>query len=259
MHDGRAWYLFKGTYFARLNWKTKGPAPGAPRYTEKQMQHVLRDLVVGGGTVRAAMHKVTVLCKEREIRLTDAQLQYNGFIVGDEDFFWTDDGDAYKWIDEKWVLQPQEGTPPKETKTSGMPEKDRKNLQRLEEKYPMRQNVRRMRTWAGPRYEDVDHDDEERLPANPTSSRLGNRGVKRKRDDANGNTGRPGNGNPPATGGRTKPPRKGQSKRKRPTKGKGKGKPGTQALFVVAVIVNNRYGSAAVPPKTRATKGQASK
>lgn len=255
MHDGRQWRLHNGIYMAQFNWKTNSPAAGAPRYTMEQMKRVLRDLVVAGGTVYAAMHKVTVLSKELEMRLTEAQLQENGFIAGDEEYFWTADGQEYDWIDEKWVLRTPKGTTSEETKSS---KKDRENLKKLEKKYPMRPNVRRMRTWAGPGKEDIEEiepAEKERLPANPTSSRFGNRGVKRKQDDGNGNTGQPGNdGNPPVTGGNTDPPGKGKGRKPRPKRGKWK--PGKQSLSVVAGMVTKRYATAAGPPRTIKTRSQ---
>ncbi len=63
VRDGRHWRLHKGTYFVQFDWKTNGPAAGAPRYTREQMYRVLRDLIFAGGRVYAAMHKVTVLCE----------------------------------------------------------------------------------------------------------------------------------------------------------------------------------------------------
>lgn len=251
VHDGRRWRLHKGTYFVQFDWQTEGPAAGTPRYTKEQMNRVLRDLVASGGRVYAAMHKVTALIGFQEMRLTEAQLQDNGFIAGDEEYFWTEDGQEYDWIEEKWVLREAEETAPEANKMS---QKDRENLERLEEKYPTRPNVRHMRTWAGPRHKDVAHDDEERLPANPTSSRFGNRGVKRKQDDGDG-IGKAGNdGNPPVTGGNTKPLPK--SKGGKPPPKKQRGNPGKQALFVVTVEVTKRYAAVAVPPTTMTTRGQ---
>lgn len=189
-----------------------------------------------------------------QMRLTQAQLQENGFISGDEDYFWTADGQAFDWINEKWVLREAEA-PTSEDITNS--EIDPGNLERLEKKYPKRDNVRRMRTWAGPRHVDVAHDGEERLPAHPTSSRFGNRGMKRKHDDVDG-IGQVGNdGHAPVTGGNTKPQPKKKAKKPPPTKQKEK--PGKQAMFVVTVTVTKRYAAVAVPPRTMTTRGQTSK
>lgn len=224
VRDGRNWVLYNGTYYAQFDWKTEAPVVGAPRYTQEQMNRVLKDLVVGGGTVFAARHKVAVLSEEAKIRLTEVQLQDNGFIAGDEDHFWTADKRRYDWIDEKWVLRASEDATSERTKMSA---KDQQNLGRLEENYPERPDVRRMRTWAGPRHEGVSHGGEERLPAHPSIWRFGNPRAKRKRDDDNDGTGQSGNdGNPPVTGSN----KKGKGTKPPSRKGKGKAKPGKQAL-----------------------------
>ncbi len=192
--------------------------------------------------------------RDLQMRLTQAQLQENGFISGDEEYFWTADGQAFDWINEKWVLREAEVTTSEDIMIS---EIDPENLKRLEKKYPKRDNVRRMRTWAGPKHEDVAHDGEERLPAHPTSSRFGNRGVKRKQDAVDG-TGQVGNdGDPPVTGGNTKPPPK--KKVRKPPPAKEKGKTGKQAMFVATVTVTKRYAAVAVPARTMTTRGQTSK
>ena len=222
---------------AQFNWKTNSPAAGARTHTQAQMDHVLRDLLVSGGTVYAAMHKVTVLPGAMDMRLMEAQLGENGFIAGDEAYFWTADGREYDLIDESWVLRTAEGKKSK---------KEREDLKKLEDRYPIRNDVVRVRTWAGPIMSIVQPGDYKRLPAHPTSSRPWNRGVKRKQDDGDGdgNQGQPGNdGDPPVTGDNTKPPPKGKRRKPPPRKGKGKGKAhgkgkgkaGKHALYVVAV------------------------
>lgn len=57
VQDGRDWLLCNETYMARFNWRTKSPAPGTPRFSSRQMDSILRD-VLAGGTVQAAMQKV---------------------------------------------------------------------------------------------------------------------------------------------------------------------------------------------------------
>lgn len=79
--------------------------------------------------------------------------------------------------------KPKRGTKPKKKPSEEEPEKIKPTVEALKKRYPTRNNVRLHRTWAGPKRAKSKSRGKELLPANPTSSRPGDRGVKRKKDD----------------------------------------------------------------------------
>ncbi|KAI9881190.1 MAG: hypothetical protein M1830_007168 [Pleopsidium flavum] len=200
VHDGREWVRYKGSYWVQFNWQTNTQAAlgASKRITKRQMERVLDDLVRSGGSVQSAIRK----------------LYDNGFIAGDQESFWTADRRRYRMTKGKWVqyegkgIEPGMQPPDDGTTTATVLDPD---LDTLRKRYPTRKQIRRVRTWAGPRMIKIKPLEDQRLPANPTSSRPGNRGVKREKNNANdhdgrrGNTGNRGDNGEPGKGGRKKP------------------------------------------------------
>ena len=60
VHDGRQWRWHNDKYWVQFNWKTNSPAAGMRRFSKRQTNRILQELIAGG-TVHSAIRKVTVL------------------------------------------------------------------------------------------------------------------------------------------------------------------------------------------------------
>ncbi len=236
----------------QFNWQTKTQATlgASKRITKRQMERVLDNLITSGGSVESAIRKVRYLQDTVTTRLIKAQLCDNRFIAGDQELFWTADGRRYRMVKGKWVQQEEKGAksgvqPPEDgdggTKNEGSTTATglKPDLGTLETRYPTRKTVRGVRTWAGPRNVKITSLEQQQLPPNPSSSRPGDRGVKRKKDDAKDND------DPPENRGDSGPPRK-----------RGGKKPGRQALYVMLSMSNQHYIATIDPPTKPGTRSQ---